>query len=203
MRLVLASGSPRRCDLLRAAGLEFEIIPSGVDEIVPAGTSPELAAVELAKRKALHVARSVAKSRAEHLVLGADTVVALASASGYRLLGKPEDAAAAAHMLQILSGTRHEVITGVCAVRVSDLCCQSDFERTLVSMRAISALEIEHYVASGEWRDKAGGYGIQAGADRFVTQLAEGGFDNVVGLPVARTLRLLGRLGFPGTLQGP
>jgi len=92
------------------------------------------------------------------------------------------------------NGSRHQVITGVCAVRLPDLAQRCGSERTWVRMRAIGPDEVEDYVASDEWRGKAGGYAIQESADRFVTALEEGGFDNVVGLPVALTLRLLEEL---------
>jgi septum formation protein len=98
-------------------------------------------------------------------------------------------------MLSALSDTRHRVVTAVCALRLPDGAHRSAFERTWVTMRALSRDEIEAYVASGEWRGKAGGYAIQESADRFVTRLEEGGFDNVVGLPVALALRLLAELG--------
>src|SRR5207244_1499971 len=106
-------------------------------------------------------------------------------------LGKPADEAQARAMLAQLSGSRHQVITGVCVTRSGDLGLHEGFERTWVTMRAIASSEIDAYVASGEWRDKAGGYAIQETADAFVSALEGGGFDNVVGLPVALTLRLL------------
>ena len=98
-------------------------------------------------------------------------------------------------MLRSLSGTRHSVVTGLCVVRAKDQEALLDAERTWVTMRVISAAEIAAYVGSGEWRDKAGGYAIQESADRFVTALEGGGFDNVVGLPVRRALALLQRAG--------
>ena len=113
------------------------------------------------------------------------------------MLGKPDDARDARRMLAVLSGSRHRVVTGVCALRMEDGRLASGFERTFVTMRALSSREIDDYVASGEWRDKAGGYAIQESADRFVTRLEEGGYDNVVGLPVALALELLSRLGAP------
>ena len=94
-------------------------------------------------------------------------------------------------MLERLSASRHRVVTGVAVVRARDGRAEAAFERTWVSMRALTDPEVEDYVASGEWRDKAGGYAIQETADRFVTGLEEGGFDNVVGLPVGLTLELL------------
>ena len=156
---------------------------------------PARAAVELATRKALAAARAVADRGEEWAVLGADTIVALERDGRWQLLGKPEDARAAADLLASLSGTRHEVITGVCVVRTHDLSLWSASERTFVTMRAITPEERAAYVASGEWRDKAGGYAIQESADRFVTALEGGGFDNVVGLPVALSKALLARAG--------
>jgi len=190
--LVLASASPRRRALLDEAGLAFEVRPADVDESIPAGEDPVDAARRLARDKARAVAR--AADGGVRWVLGADTVVAL----GGRLLGKPEDEREARGMLELLSGTRHRVITGVCVVRVPDAAELVDAETTWVRMRAIAPDEVRRYVASGEWRDKAGGYAIQETADRFVTELTGGGFDNVVGLPVGLALGLLVRLGHPG-----
>ena len=108
-------------------------------------------------------------------------------------------------MLRALSGSRHRVITGLCAIDCATGSCAVDSECTWVSMRAIEPSEVEDYVASGEWRDKAGGYAIQESADRFVNALEGGGFDNVVGLPVERALALLAGLGWerrpPGSLD--
>ncbi len=193
--LVLASASPRRRELLAAAGIAFEVMPAGVDEELCEPASPEGAAEELAERKARAVARSLRGLAEPVLVLGADTVVAVGTAEppGWLLLGKPEDAGAARAMLGRLSGTRHRVVTGVCVVRSTDEVAFVESETTWVTMRAIRPEEIEGYVASGEWRDKAGGYAIQETADRFVERLEEGGFDNVVGLPVERVRRLLAR----------
>ena len=193
MRVVLASASPRRRDLLSAAGLDFEVEVAGVDEDLAGDETAEEAATLVAERKA----RAVAAARAgeDALVLGADTVVALTEDGRDRLLGKPADEAEARAMLESLSGSRHRVVTGVAAVRTRDGAVRSAFERTWVTMRPLTPDEVAAYVASGEWRDKAGGYAIQENADAFVTQLEEGGFDNVVGLPVELTRRLLGELG--------
>lgn len=195
LRILLASASPRRRELLAAAGLEFTVGPVPVDENLSEFSDPARAAVELATRKALAAARAVADRGEEWAVLGADTIVALERDGHWQLLGKPEDERAAADMLASLSGTRHEVITGVCVVRTHDLSLWSASERTFVTMRAITPEERAAYVASGEWRDKAGGYAIQESADRFVTALEGGGFDNVVGLPVALSKALLARAG--------
>lgn len=187
-RIVLASASPRRRELLAAAGIEFEVMPADVDESLPPGIEPEAGAVLLARTKARAVGeRSVAK---DALVLAADTIVAL----GSRFLGKPGDADEARAMLRALSCSRHAVVTGVAVLRTRDGALETGFERTWVTMREITPDEIEAYVRSGEWEGKAGGYAIQETADRFVTRLEEGGFDNVVGLPVALALELLARL---------
>lgn len=194
--IVLASASPRRRALLAEAGVDFEVLPADVDETLAAGTVPESGAVLLASRKARAVAARIAPL-VNRYVLAADTVVAVDTSRGVTLLGKPESPAEARAMLAALSGTRHRVVTGVCALRAHDRREEAAFERTFVQMRVIEPAEIEAYVASGEWRDKAGGYAIQETADQFVLALAEGGFDNVVGLPVQLALELLRRIGAP------
>lgn len=205
--LVLASASPRRRELLARAGLRFRVEPADVDESLEPGVDPVEAARALAERKARRVA---ARHPGGVLVLGADTVVALprrGRAVGHVLLGKPASSQEAAEMLRALSGTRHAVVTGVCVVRTSDGRVFRGHERTLVTMRALAPEEVDAYVASDEWRDKAGGYAIQETADRFVTALEGGGFDNVVGLPVPLALALLREAGavleLPGRLAGP
>lgn len=197
--VVLASASPRRRELLSAAGVGFEVRPADVDEDLGAFESPTDAALELARRKALSGARAwLERETRPALVIGADTIVAVATGEGMRLLGKPADPAEALEMLGWLSGSIHDVVTAVCAVRTADGALRCEHERTRVHMREILAEERRAYVESGEWRDKAGGYAIQETADRFVVSLREGGYDNVVGLPVALTLRLLGELGWRG-----
>lgn len=187
--LVLASASPRRRSLLAAAGLRFEVDPADVDETLAPGTGPEEGARALARAKARHVA---ARHAPGSWVIGADTVVAV----GAELLGKPADEREADAMLRQLSDTRHRVVTGVCVVRCADGRDWVESETTFVTMRSIEPAERAAYVASGEWRDKAGGYAIQETADRFVTGLEGGGLDNVVGLPTRRTLDLLVRAGW-------
>ncbi|MEW6071315.1 MAG: Maf family protein [Planctomycetota bacterium] len=203
-RIVLASASPRRRSLLAAAGVRFRVEAAEVDEDLAGATDPVETARELARRKALAVAgrRRGGPAAATTWVVGADTVVALPAAAGWRLLGKPRDAGEAREMLGLLSGSRHRVVTGVCVARADGARELVDSESTWVSMRAIAPEEIAAYVAGGEWRDKAGAYAIQEGADRFVTSLAEGGYDNVVGLPVALTLSLLRQAGAPPGLLG-
>ncbi|MBI5432021.1 MAG: septum formation protein Maf [Planctomycetes bacterium] len=195
-RVVLASASPRRRELLAAAGLAFSIEPADVDETLSGFDDPRDAALELAERKA----RAVAERRRgeDAFVIGSDTIVAVPATGGWRLLGKAADEREEREMLDCLSGTRHAVLTGVCIVRAADLTPFRDAELTWVRLRELSTAEIDAYVASGEWRDKAGGYAIQETADRFVVGLEEGGFDNVVGLPVGLTLALLRRAGWVG-----
>jgi septum formation protein len=191
--LVLASASPRRRELLQQAGLSFSVEVSAVDEELDPRTPPEQAALELAERKARAVAQQLGPRDA--LVLAADTIVAVdLPGRGAVLLGKAADAREAGEMLRTLSATRHRVITGLCALRTRDLALARGFERTFVTMRAITEAELAAYVASDEWQDKAGAYAIQESADRFVTSLEEGGFDNVVGLPVELALQLLAEL---------
>lgn len=189
---VLASASPRRSRLLAERGLSFLVAPTEADETPSPGLSPEEVAVELAVRKARAAAE---RSPARDLpIVAADTVVAVGEGLEAALLAKPADAADARRMLSRLSGTRHQVVTGVCVLAPPGEGARqrAAWERTWVTMRPILPEEIEAYVASGEWRGKAGGYAIQETADRFVTALEGGGFDNVVGLPVALTLSLLG-----------
>lgn len=193
--LVLASASPRRRELLASAGYELELAAPDVDESLRAGTTAEEGARVLAERKARAVAPRFAGT--PRWIVAADTIVAVEVAGEPRLLGKPENEFQARQMLRWLSGTRHSVVTGVCVLRTPDLEQRLASERTFVHMRPITPDEVEAYVASGEWRDKAGGYAIQETADRFVVRLEGGGFDNVVGLPVELTRALLAELGAP------
>lgn len=203
--IVLASASPRRRVLLTEAGIRFRIEVAGVDEELEFDVDPEAGARELAERKAEAVARRLRHEpdAARTWVVGADTVVAVPLADRWRLLGKPADAVEARAMLSLLSTSRHRVITGVCVARADGGARETAAETTWVTMREITPAEIEAYVASGEWRDKAGGYAIQENADAFVTALEGGGFDNVVGLPVPLTRTLLARAGIPAAELSP
>lgn len=184
--LILASQSPRRAELLRNAGISFEVRPADVDESVRAGEDPFEYVKRLAREKALAVL-ATAPERA--LVLGADTTVMLDGDS----LSKPVDEAEARRMLARLSGRRHKVITGVCvAFRDSSGAplAEVEAEVTDVEFVAMSAEEIAEYVASGEPMDKAGAYAIQGRASQWIPRIA-GCYFNVVGLPVSRVRTML------------
>ena len=178
--LVLASASPRRQELLRNAGILFEIQPAHVPEDPRPGEQAKDCAERLAREKAL----AVAKERPRDIVLGADTVVVVDG----QILGKPLDAADAARMLRMLSGREHQVITGVCVAANGQSSVAS--ETTTVTMSEISENEIADYVATGEPMDKAGAYAIQGVASRWIPRI-EGDYSNVVGLPVALVWRML------------
>ncbi len=181
--LVLASQSPRRRELLERAGIPFIVRSKDIDETVQEGEAPQQYVRRLAARKAMAVARG-----ADECVLAADTTVV---ADGM-ILGKPEDAADAVRMLRLLAGRSHEVITGICMRYRQDL--MIDAAVTVVHFAAISDAEIEAYVATGEPMDKAGAYGIQGQASRYIRGI-EGCYFNVVGLPVELVSRYLRRLG--------
>lgn len=172
--LVLASASPRRRELLARAGIPFVVRPAeGVDETPREREKPEDCVCRLAETKALTV--TVAPGE---IVLGADTVVVIDG----RILGKPANGAEAAEMLAALSGRRHEVITGICLRAPARLV--RDWAVTHVWFTELSPSDIADYVASGEPHDKAGAYAIQGLASKFVDRI-DGGYSNVVGLPVA------------------
>jgi len=172
---VLASASPRRAELLRAAGIPFEVAVADVDESQHPGEDAEAYVRRVAAAKAARVAAS----HPGRPVLGADTTVVVDG----QVLGKPYDAADAARMLGQLSGRSHLVLTGVCLIGPAGE-TRIDAAVTTVEFRALQAAEIGEYVDSGEPMDKAGGYAIQGGAAGFVTRL-DGEYSNVVGLPVA------------------
>lgn len=189
VRLVLASGSPRRADLLRSAGYEFDIVVPDVDESMRPGERPEAYVRRLAAEKsaaATGAARALRHAGAgpETVVLGADTVVVVDD----EILGKPRDDHESAAMLRLLSGRRHMVVTGVSLRQGAHELGR--VEQTAVHFRALSADEVAWYVASGEGRDKAGAYAIQGLASRFIPRI-EGSYSNVVGLPVAAVAELL------------
>lgn len=181
VQLVLASGSPRRLELLASLGLECEVSAVDIDEAPLAGESPAGCARRLAAEKA---AAAVRRHGPGVLVLAADTVVAL----GEEMFGKPADAADAARMLRRLSGRTHQVHTAVAASRGGKTSFR--LSTSEVTFRDLRAAEIDAYVATAEPLDKAGGYGIQGLAAVFVTRLC-GSHSGVVGLPLSETAQLL------------
>ena len=182
MPLILASASPRRAELLRHAAIAFEIDPAHVPEEPKPGETPREYAMRLARDKA----RAVAERHPEAVVLGADTVVVV---DGH-LLEKPADAHDAERMLRLLAGRTHQVITGVCVVAPGFEAVEA--EMTEVTFAAMSAEDIAYYAGTGEPMDKAGAYGIQGIASRWVERI-DGCYFNVVGLPVARVYAILRR----------
>ncbi|WP_425099192.1 Maf family protein [Tropicibacter sp. S64] len=184
--LILGSGSPRRRELLAQIGVTpFAIRPPDIDEDPLKGELPRPYCIRLAREKALAIEASD-----DEIVLSADTTVAL----GRRILGKPEDEKEAAEFLTMLSGRRHRVITAV-AVRKGAKVWEKDVV-TQVKMKSLSNLELNAYLASGDWRGKAGGYGIQGMAGALVPWI-NGSFTAVVGLPLAETAGLLTAAGYP------
>jgi septum formation protein len=177
--LVLASRSPRRAELLSAAGIEFTVRAADIDETPQPGEKPGDYVLRIAQEKAEAVVRDGSET-----VLAADTIVVV----GSEILGKPKDQADAVRMLKALSGRRHEVITGICLLLARDIVLDS--ATTGVWVSPLNEAEIEWYVASGEPMDKAGAYGIQGLASRFIDRI-EGSYTNVVGLPVALVYQLL------------
>lgn len=187
MKLILASGSPRRAELLQKMGLSFTVQPSNTEEILEPGLTPQQEVISLARQKAEAVYASLQE---EAVVLSADTVVVL----GDKILGKPGDEEEARAMLRALSGRSHLVLTGVTVMGPRGTACHC--EETEVYFRALSEGEIQRYVASGEPMDKAGAYGIQGTAMLFVEKLV-GDYYNVVGLPVMKTGLMLRQAGIP------
>jgi len=187
--LVLASASPRRQELLLAAGIAFTVQPADIDETPLREESPRECAERLAREKAL----TVFQSHPQDYVLGADTIVVIEK----QILGKPRDASDAMRMLRLLAGRTHAVITGVCVVEPvgsgqgsvgSKINAASEI--TLVTFCDLSDDEIRDYVSTGEPMDKAGAYAIQGIASRWIPRI-EGDYSNVVGLPVALVYRML------------
>lgn len=178
--VILASASPRRRELLELAGIPFEICPSDAEELADSYLSPAELVIENASRKAL----SVSEARPGKTVLGADTVVCING----RILGKPHDRADAADMLRLLSGKTHQVYTGVSVTDGETIL--SEAVCTDVTFFPLSDGLIERYLNTGEYRDKAGAYGIQGHGCVLVEKL-NGDYFNVMGLPIARVFRIL------------
>ena len=178
--IILASASPRRQELLKNAGIAFEIRPANIPEVPHAGEDP----VAFAERMARDKARAVRLLLPERIILAADTVVAVEN----EILGKPASADDAACMLRLLSGRTHAVISGVCLVGEGFEDVRS--ETTAVEFSRMTEAEIREYVATGEPMDKAGAYAIQGRASRWITRV-DGDYTNVVGLPVELVLKML------------
>ena len=181
-RLILASKSPRRSELLKQAGLTFSVIPSDFDEDTVALSNPDSDVVTLAESKAL----DISQKHPDAWVIGADTIVLI----GRKILGKPASAAEAFEMLQRLSGKTHQVLTGYC------ICCKkknrvfSETVKTDVDFKRLTDAEINWYIQTGEPFDKAGGYAIQ-GIGSFLVRSINGSYTNVVGLPVCEVMAFL------------
>lgn len=183
-RLILASGSPRRKEILKQVGLDFCVLPSDVEEVVTKQVPSDIV-MELSRQKAEDVFK---KTKGNHkIVLGADTVVAYDG----KILGKPKNEEDAKDMLRMLSGKKHSVYTGV--TLISDRCRNTFYEETIVEFYPISETDIKAYIASGEPMDKAGAYGIQGKAAVFIKGIV-GDYYNVVGLPIAKVLKNLQKM---------
>jgi septum formation protein len=202
-KLVLASGSPRRLSLINQAGVEPDSLePAEIDETPERGELPRTLAVRLAREKGLKAQERV-RAREDlkgAFILAADTVVAV----GRRIMPKPELLEEAASCLRMLSGRTHRVYSGVCLITPNDS-VKTRLVETRVRFKRLSDQDIESYLASGEWRNKAGGYAIQGLAGTFVVKLV-GSYSNVVGLPLYESVALLAGEGYPvhfGWLNSP
>ncbi|WP_155263871.1 Maf family protein [Sphingomonas segetis] len=188
MRLILASASPRRLDLLARISVKPDaVIPADIDENVPKGELPRQHALRLAREKAV----AVAAKEPDALVLAADTVVAV----GRRILPKVEDEQTLRACMRLLSGRRHRVLTGV-ALAVPGRGVRDRLIETMIAMKRLSDQEVDYYASHGEWRGKAGGYALQGYGEVYVRHIA-GSYSNVVGLPLAETRVLLKSAGYP------
>ena len=185
MKLKLASNSPRRLELLQQIGISPEVSPSQVnEELWDHQIPPEL----LVQKLAIAKAQDVYEPSFDGIILGADTIVL----SQNEILEKPKDQADARRMLSLLSGNTHEVLTGIALLYENTI--QSDVVRTNVTFRNLSEEEIDLYLQTDEWRDKAGGYGIQ-GRGALLASSIQGCYNNVVGLPISRLGEMLRELG--------
>src|SRR4051795_9646604 len=188
MRLILASASPRRLDLLARIGVVPDaVIPANVDESVLKGELPRQHAQRLAREKA----EAVAANEPDALVLAADTVVAV----GRRILPKVEGEETLRACMRLLSGRRHRVLTGV-ALAIPGKLMRERLVETMIAMKRISPEEIDYYASQGEGRGKAGGYALRGYGEVYVRHIA-GSYSNVVGLPLAETRMLLKSAGYP------
>jgi len=183
IRLILASSSPRRIEILDRLGIEFEVVPSDIEEPEPLpGEDP----ISFAKRVSMLKADKVRQKRKEGIILGVDTVVEI---SGL-LLGKPVDRESARNMLRLLSGKVHRVITGFTVISIKNRRLISDAVITAVKFRRLREEEIEDYLDRGEYMDKAGAYAIQGYGSNFIEYI-KGCYYNVMGLPTERVIEVL------------
>lgn len=190
-RLVLASSSPRRKQLMGLLGLPYDVVVKPVDEQIAPGVSPEEAVRELALRKARAAVKDVRESNQDAVVIGADTVVVL---DGH-ILGKPRDEQDAFHMLCALQGKTHQVYSGVACIDAVTGKTVVDHCATAVTFKPLTESQIMRYIQTGEPKDKAGAYGIQ-GRGAVIVEKMEGDYFNVVGLPLSRLNDMLRDFGF-------
>ncbi len=191
MKLILASASPRRAQILRDAGLRFELARATVSERRKRGETARLLTRRLAQAKAHTVVERLGNELPDAIVIGADTIVEVNG----ELLGKPQSPRAAREMLMKLGGRTHRVVTSVVAIRIPDYAETIATESTRVRFAALTTKEIAEYVATGEPLDKAGAYAVQGIGGRFIEKI-EGCYFNVVGLPLARLYHMLINLGW-------
>jgi len=184
--LILASKSPRRYNLLKQMGLDFDVIPSKVEEGFAPGESPCEHVIRLAEAKALDVGNQFP----ENWVIGADTIVYVDGI----ILGKPKSREGALEMLQLISGKEHRVLTGISVRHSKKGKGEREAVETAVKVKALTSVEMEWYVQTGEPFDKAGGYAIQ-GVGSFMIESINGSYTNVVGLPLCELIQMLNRLG--------
>jgi septum formation protein len=188
MKLILASSSPRRAEILRDAGISFSVLSSAVDETAIPGETPQQHVQRLADAKGeLVAARAVGPA----IILSADTVVVLDG----QILGKPRSTDEARHMLELFSGRTHSVVTGVTLLRLPEMDRRQFVETTLVHFSTVSRDDISRYLATAEPYDKAGAYAIQGRAGRYIPRI-EGCYFNVVGLPLSHVVTALHELGW-------
>ena len=185
-RLILASKSPRRYELLKQVGLDFEVIPSGVMEDIFQKESPQEHVIRLAEAKV----RDVASGYLDHWVIAADTIVYINGS----ILGKPRNREEAIEMLRHLNGQEHWVLTGFSVCNLEKRKSDKEAVQTAVKVKPLSPIEMEWYVHTGEPFDKAGGYAIQ-GIGSFMIESIRGSYTNVVGLPLCELIQMLNRLG--------
>ncbi len=191
MKIILASTSPRRAEILRDAGIPFEILAAQIDETALPGETARAMVSRLAEAKARAAAGQMGPGARERIIVGADTTVELDG----EILGKPRDSAHACEILAMLRGRTHHVLTGIFLLRLPDNATRAAVESSAVTFARVSEEEIDAYAATGEPLGKAGAYAIQGLAGRHIPRI-EGCYFNVVGLPLARLYALLRELGW-------